>query len=74
MKLILYDRRKYEPCQTKAFIEPELSNFNQDFGNNLINLVSFNFNRILTSTNKVMLKYFAPSNETVWVMTVCFKF
>ena len=28
MKLILYDGRKYEPFQTKAFIEPELSNFN----------------------------------------------
>ena len=29
MKLILNDRRKYESFQTKAFIEPELSNFNQ---------------------------------------------
>ena len=29
MKLILYDPRRYEPYQTKAFIEPELSNFNQ---------------------------------------------
>ena len=28
VKLILYDRRKYEPFQTKAFIEPEVSNFN----------------------------------------------
>ena len=28
MKLTLYDRRKYEPFQTKAFIEPELFNFN----------------------------------------------
>ena len=28
MKLILYDSRKYEPFQTKAFIELELSNFN----------------------------------------------
>ena len=27
MKLILYDSRKYEPFQTKACIEPELSNF-----------------------------------------------
>ena len=29
MKLILYDRRKYEPCQMKAFIEPDFFNFNQ---------------------------------------------
>ena len=28
MKLILYGGRKYEPFQTKAFTEPELSNFN----------------------------------------------
>ena len=28
MKLILYDRRKYEPFQTEALIEPELFNFN----------------------------------------------
>ena len=28
MKLILYGLRKYEPFQTKAFIEPELYNFN----------------------------------------------
>ena len=28
MKLVLYDGRKYEPFQTKAFIEPELYNFN----------------------------------------------
>ena len=28
MKLILYDGRKYKPFQRKAFIEPELSNFN----------------------------------------------
>ena len=28
MKLILYDGRKYEPFQTKAFIEQEFSSFN----------------------------------------------
>ena len=28
MKLILYDHRKYDPFQTKASIEPKLSNFN----------------------------------------------
>ena len=28
MKLTLYRGRKYEPFQTKVFIEPELSNFN----------------------------------------------
>ena len=28
VKLMLYDRRKYEPFETKAFIEPKLSNFN----------------------------------------------
>ena len=28
VKLTLYDRGKYELFQTKAFIEPELSNFN----------------------------------------------
>ena len=28
MKITLYDHRKYDPFQTKAVIEPELSNFN----------------------------------------------
>ena len=28
VKLILYDHRKYEPFQTKAFIEQKLINFN----------------------------------------------
>ena len=41
MKLILYDRRKYEPFQTKAFIEPELSNFSPALLNRSLTLEIF---------------------------------
>ena len=58
MKLILYDHRKCEPFQTKASIEPKLSNFNLALMNvsltlEIINLVSFNF--VFYSTQSIQV-------------------
>ena len=39
MKLILYDHRKYDPFQMKAFIEPQLSNFNPALMNMILEII-----------------------------------